>query len=351
MTANGANRTQAQTLALEDVSQVFRGGAFRQLGGELVAVDGVSLTLSSDPPQIVSLVGESGSGKSTVARILLGLQRPSSGLATYCGRDVYQLSSREAVAYRRAVQVVFQDPYGIFNPFYRVDRVFWKAIAKFGLAAHKAAGLALIEKSLAAVDLRPEDVLGRYPHQLSGGQRQRLMLARVHMLQPAFIIADEPVSMLDAAVRVLFLNILLDFKQQYGMTTLFITHDLSTAYYVGGEVMVMSRGRIVERGPADTVMKRPAHPYTRLLLASLPSPDPDQRWQDRITLTEQTAERSDLGRERCLFAERCPHVFERCWQEVPEPYPVEPGQWARCFLHDVPAGAAPSAAASAPAAV
>ena len=202
------------------------------------------------------------------------------------------------------------------------------------LAPSKEAGRTLIERSLEAVNLRPEDVLGRYPHQLSGGQRQRLMLARVHMLQPAFIIADEPVSMLDAAVRVLFLNILVDFKRQYGMTTLFITHDLSTAYYVGGEVTVMSRGRLVEHGPADDVMTHPAHPYTRLLLASLPSPDPDQRWTERLTLTEQTAEQRDLGRERCLFAERCPHVFERCWNEVPDAYPVGPAQWARCFLYD-----------------
>jgi peptide/nickel transport system ATP-binding protein len=321
-------------LILDHVTQVFRGAAYRQMGGEMVAVDDVSLTLTSDPPQLISLVGESGSGKSTIARMLLGLQRPTSGTVSYGGKDVYKLSRREFADYRRAVQVVFQDPYGIFNPFYRVDRVFWKAISHFKLASSKAEAQALIERSLAAVDLRPEDVLGRYPHQLSGGQRQRLMLARVHMLQPAFIIADEPVSMLDAAVRVLFLNILLDFKQQYGMTTLFITHDLSTAYYVGGEVMVISRGRIVERGAADDVMVHPSHPYTQLLLASLPSPDPDVRWKDRMEVTEQTAETPDYGRQRCLFAERCPHVMERCWQEVPEPLPVRQGQWARCFLYD-----------------
>src|SRR5207248_7378301 len=132
------------------------------------------------------------------------------------------------------------------------------------------------------VDLRPADVLGRYPHQLSGGQRQRVMLARVHMLRPAFIIADEPVSMLDAAVRVLFLNILLDFREKYGMTTLFITHDLSTAYYLGGDIKVMSLGRIVEEGPVETVMSNPAHPYTQQLLSSVPLPDPDARWTSRI---------------------------------------------------------------------
>ena len=147
--------------------------------------------------------------------------------------------------------------------------------------------------------------------------------------------------MLDAAVRVLFLNILVDFKQKYGMTTLFITHDLSTAYYVGGDVMVMSRGRIVERGPVDEVMLRPAHPYTRLLLASLPSPDPDVRWTERLTLTEQTAERQGgqaAGRTRCLFAERCPEVMDRCWEQIPPAYDVAAGHWARCFLYDGTAG-------------
>jgi len=254
------------------------------MGGEFRAVDDVSFNLNADPPQITSLVGQSGSGKSTLARIILGLQRPTGGSVTYGGKDIYKLSGKEYDAYRKEVQPVFQDPYSIFNPFYRVDRVFWTAINKFKLASSKQQGLAKIEESLHAVDLRPEDVLNRYPHQLSGGQRQRVMLARVHLLQPKFIIADEPVSMLDAAVRVLFLNILIDFTQKYGMTTLFITHDLSTAYYVGGEIMVISRGKIVESGNVEQVLVKPSHPYTQMLLASIPVPDPDARWTEKPTL-------------------------------------------------------------------
>ncbi|WP_207229593.1 ABC transporter ATP-binding protein [Ktedonosporobacter rubrisoli] len=273
--------TSMQGIELDNITQTFRGAAMRSTGSEFKAVDNVSFSLDADPPQIVSLVGQSGSGKSTIARIILGLQKPTSGSVTYNGKDIYKLSSKEYDIYRREVQPVFQDPYGIFNPFYRVDRVFWTAINKFKLASSKQKGLALIEEALQAVDLRPEDVLKRYPHQLSGGQRQRVMLARVHLLQPKFIIADEPVSMLDAAVRVLFLNILLDFKQKYGMTTLFITHDLSTAYYVGGEIMVISRGQIVERGSVDTVLVQPSHPYTQMLLASVPVPDPDARWHEK----------------------------------------------------------------------
>ena len=273
-------------IELHDVTQVFRGAAFRQVGGELTAVDHVSFQLTAEPPHITSLVGESGSGKSTIARIILGLQRPTSGAITYYGKDIYALRGEDFRRYRRDVQAVFQDPYGIFNPFYRVDRVFWTAIKKFKLAGSRKEGLDLITEALEAVGLRPNDVLGRYPHQISGGQRQRIMLARVYMCRPSFIIADEPVSMLDAAVRVLFLNVLLDFKQKYGMTTLFITHDLSTAYYVGGEALVISKGKIVESGAVDDVLVHPTHPYTQMLLSSLPAPDPDARWHDKLDDTE-----------------------------------------------------------------
>ncbi|MBM4419305.1 MAG: ABC transporter ATP-binding protein [Chloroflexi bacterium] len=324
---------QPKEIALRDVTQTFRGGALSAIGGELVAVDRVSFTLSSDPSRITSLVGESGSGKSTIARIILGLQRPTGGTVTYNGKDIFCLEGRDYDTYRRDVQPVFQDPYGIFNPFYRVDRIFWRPIEKFGLATGKARGLRLIEESFEAVDLRPADVLGRYPHQLSGGQRQRVMLARVHMLRPAFIIADEPVSMLDAAIRVMFLNVQLDFREKYGMTTLFITHDLSTAYYLGGETMVISQGRIVERGRAEDVITRPAHPYTQQLIASVPEPDPDARWTDRIEVSEQTAEVKSASRDRCLFAERCPHVKERCWKTRPAMMDVRTGHVAACYLY------------------
>lgn len=273
----------AKRIALEGVTQDFPGRA----GVRVRAVDGVSIALDSEPPAIVSLVGASGSGKSTIARIILGLQRPMAGRVTYRGKRIDRLSRREHDEYRRDVQPVFQDPYSIFNPFYRVDRVFRKAIKRFGLAA-KADGDAdaLVEASLRAVRLEPADVLGRYPHQLSGGQRQRLMLARLHMLQPSFVIADEPVSMLDAQVRKTFLDIMVDFQRTFGMTTLFITHDLSTVAYVGGEMLTLYRGKVVERGPVARVMTAPSHPYTKLLLASVPPPDPDRRWTDRIELVD-----------------------------------------------------------------
>ena len=293
MTQPAATRGESRDIELQQVEQRFhaRGTA----SGFLTAVHQTSFSLATDPPHIVSLVGQSGSGKSTIARIILGLQKPTGGRVTYGGKDIFKLSKREYDEYRRNVQPVFQDPYAIFNPVYRVDRVLTTAIKKFGLASSRSAARDLMEESLTAVKLDPGQVLGRYPHQLSGGQRQRIMLARVHMLRPSYIIADEPVSMLDAQVRKLFLDILVDFQQAYGMTTLFITHDLSTVYYVGGDVMVITRGRIVERGPVAQVMHTPSHPYTKMLLASVPQPDPDARWTDRIDLDE--AEREEAGPE------------------------------------------------------
>lgn len=281
-----------QRIELNNVVQRFHARGTAE--GFFTAVNDTSFSLSSDPAEVVSLVGQSGSGKSTIARIILGLQKPTSGSVTYNGKDIFGLSRSEYADYRRNVQPVFQDPYAIFNPLYRVDRVLWKAVKKFKLASSREAGEEIIEESLRAVRLDPGRVLGRYPHQLSGGQRQRVMLARVHMLRPAFVIADEPVSMLDAQVRKLFLDILLDFQRDYQMTTLFITHDLSTVYYLGGDVMVITRGDIVEKGPVATVMHEPSHPYTKLLLDSVPQPDPDLRWTDRITVDEH-GDRTAVG--------------------------------------------------------
>jgi peptide/nickel transport system ATP-binding protein len=278
----GGPSGQPKLIGLDMVTQIFPGRA----GTRVRAVNNVSFELRSQPAEIISLVGASGSGKSTIARILLGLQRPTSGRATYLGKDISKLTRSEYRAFRSDVQPVFQDPYSIFNPVYKVDRVFWKAIKKFKLARKKADGLEIIRGSLEAVKLNPDYVLGRYPHQLSGGQRQRLMLARVHMLRPAFIIADEPVSMLDAHVRQAFLEVLDEFRENYGMTTLFITHDLSTVAYLGGEMMTMYHGDIVEQGSVGKLLSNPEHDYTKLLVASVPIPDPDRRWQDRVELVK-----------------------------------------------------------------
>jgi oligopeptide/dipeptide ABC transporter ATP-binding protein len=347
------NATAAAVPILEarDLSVVFgRAGAG---GTGTVAVDRASLALAEHPPRILSIVGESGSGKTTLARSLLGLTRPTRGQALYRGKDIYHLSKDEERTYRTEVQAVFQDPYGIYNPFYRINRVFDMTIKKFNLASSKGEKKDLIEEALRAVNLRPPDVLGRHPHQLSGGERQRVMLARAYLLRPKVIVADEPISMLDVAVRATLMNIFLDFKERYGMSTLFITHDLSAAYYLGGDIMVMARGRAVEQGPVDAVMARPAHPYTQLLLQSIPSPDPDVTWEALPPPRHEAPLDRLASRDRCLFAERCPYVMAMCWQSRPPRYAVG-DQLAACFLHrpgvEAPIGAeaVPQAAVAQP---
>ena len=307
------------------------GSALRR--GHIAAVDQVSLSLYDQPPQIVSLVGESGSGKTTFSRMLLGLTPPTSGEVLYHGKSVFALNRDEFRDYRVNVQPVFQDPYGIYNPFYRIERVMELVINNFKLAKSKSQARDMIEESLRAVDLRPNDVIGRYPHQLSGGERQRVMLARLHLLKPKVIIADEPVSMIDVAVRSLFLNILLDFRDKYGISCLFITHNLSTAYYLGGQIMVLCFGRVVESGGIDTVIRHPSHPYTQQLLQSVPSADPENRWTTKANL--ESVERPLTHQSsKCVYVARCPYAMPICSEQRPPDFAVGDGQHAACFLHD-----------------
>ncbi len=317
----------------------------REGGGWLRACHGVSFELGRGEAEIVSLVGESGAGKSTLARLILGLDRPDSGVIRYRGRDLATVRGRQWLALRQEVQAVFQDPYGIYNPFYRVDRVLEQPLRRFGLAAGRADERRRMEEALRAVDLRPEDVLGRYPHQLSGGERQRIMLARLYLIRPRLVVADEPVSMIDAALRTMFLNILLDLRAQ-GMSCLFITHNLHTAFYLGGRCLVLYRGQLVETGEIDRLIAQPAHPYTQMLMESVPSADPERRWAEE--LPDQAME---SGRPAplaaCAFADRCPKVMPICQRQRPGFYDVQPGQAAACFLY-AGEGAASNGTAAAP---
>ncbi|MCL4505830.1 MAG: ATP-binding cassette domain-containing protein [Chloroflexi bacterium] len=280
------------------------------------ALDNVSFNMPATP-SILNLVGESGSGKSTIARIILGLLHPTKGSVFYKDTDIFTKEPRWQKQFRREVQVVFQNPYSVYNPVYRVDRVLMKPIQKFKLASGKAVANEMILASLKAVDMRPEDVLGKYPHQLSGGQRQRLMLARLHLISAQLIIADEAISMIDAAGRVSFLNILLDFRDRLGISTLYITHDLSTAKYLGGEIIVLYKGRIVERGETKSVTGSPLHPYSQLLVQCVPVPNPKQRWKEPLTDSGELSVYRTPKRDRCLFAERCPKVMDICWNSRP----------------------------------
>lgn len=275
-------------MELCDVTKVYGGGLFSKNG--TAALKNVSLTIEANSPTIIAVVGESGSGKTTLASLLLGFISPTEGEVLYQGKNIERLSGVERKDFRRQVQAIFQDPFAAYNPFYKVDHVLSVPLKKFQLAKTKAQAYTLMEEALSAVGLRPEETLGRYPHQLSGGQRQRIIVARALMLQPQFIIADEPVSMVDASLRATILESLRRLNKDFSIPIVYITHDLATAYHVGDQVVVLYRGTMVESGDVEQVIKNPKHDYTKLLINSIPWPDPDRRWGQETHVIEQKLE-------------------------------------------------------------
>jgi ABC-type oligopeptide transport system ATPase subunit len=269
-------------LEMRSVSKIY-GGGFLQKAGK-VALKDFSLTLPMNKPRIVALAGESGSGKTTAARLALGLLEPTSGQILYKGVDLHRISRREALVFRREVQAIFQDPYEVYNPVYKVDHVFNVLVSRFRLAPDRAAARPLIADALRVVGLDADEVLGKYPHQLSGGQRQRIMVARAFLLKPRLIVADEPVSMVDASLRAAILSIMLKLKEEFGISFLYITHDLSTAYQYSDEIYILNRGEVVESGDSQAVIDNPIHPYTQLLIRSIPIPDPDLKWEGKLEI-------------------------------------------------------------------
>ncbi|HEY2539250.1 MAG TPA: dipeptide/oligopeptide/nickel ABC transporter ATP-binding protein, partial [Stellaceae bacterium] len=221
------------------VSKYYSGGLFGP--DRKAALENLSFAVDPASPGITAIVGESGSGKTTLARLLLGLIAPSAGEVRYDGRVLSELSPGQRRKFRREVQAIFQDPYEVYNPFYRVDHVLMTPVRKFGLAPTRARRRALVEEALRTVGLRSEEILGRYPHQLSGGQRQRIMVARALLLRPRLIVADEPVSMVDASLRATILASLRKLHQELGISILYITHDLATAYQLADTVLVLYR--------------------------------------------------------------------------------------------------------------
>src|SRR5438270_9133076 len=293
-------------LEARNVSRVFGSGANAN-----VALDQFSLTVGDNVPSFTAIAGESGSGKTTLARLLLGFTQPTSGEVLYRGKNLWKMSRRDWLDFRHEVQAIFQDPFEVFNPFYKVDHLLTVPVSKFRLANSRAQARSKIEEALDAVGLRPEETLGRYPHQLSGGQRQRLTVARALLLQPRLIIADEPVSMVDASLRATILESLKKLHTDFGISFVYITHDLTTAYQVSENIVVLYRGSVAETGDVEQVIKRPQHPYTQLLISAIPLPDPDRRWGDDLPAPArpEAAGRPNRG---CKFADRCPHAMPTC---------------------------------------
>jgi peptide/nickel transport system ATP-binding protein len=319
-------------LEARHVTKVFGEGLLTKQ--RTVALRDFSLRLATEPPSITSIVGESGSGKTTLARLLLGLIAPTSGEILYLDRPHESMTAEELRTFRREVQVVFQDPYDAYNPFYRVDHVLWKPIRNFRLARSKSAGNEMIEQALQAVGLRAEDTLGRYPHQLSGGQRQRIMVARALLSRPRLIIADEPVSMVDASLRATILGSLLKLNRDFGISLIYITHDLTTAYQISQNIIVLYGGAVCEAGAVEPIVQQPEHPYTTLLIGSIPSPNPRHRWGGAQSASNQAAQVTPPVTRGCVFAPRCPRVMSRCTDESPPLYQTDEHRVVACYLHE-----------------
>lgn len=316
-------------LELRNVSKVFGGGFFSRK--KTVALDNLSLVIDTETPGVKAIAGESGSGKSTLGLMLMGFLSPTSGQVLYRGKDVSQLSGAEQMSFRREIQAIFQDPFSVYNPFYPVDHVLNVPIRKFHLASNSTDARKLMEDSLSRVGLQPEETLGRYPHQLSGGQRQRIMVARALLLKPKLIIADEPVSMVDASLRATILETLRSLNRDFGISILYITHDLTTAYHISSDILVLYRGSVAEIGAVEHVIKDPQHPYTQLLVDSIPWPDLNHTWgQNQVVLPSRAAVTSGSG---CKFADRCPHVMDACRGQEPPHYQLNEKRAAACFLH------------------
>lgn len=278
----------------------------------ITAVDDVSFYIK--PAEIFALAGESGCGKTTTARMILGFEEPTSGAIIYKGkRD--EASKPKKVWLTEGVQAIFQDPFATFNPLRRVDRYFFETLQNYGLAETREEAVGLIEEKLNAVGISYAEFSGKYPSEFSGGQLQRVSIARALLTNPTLLIADEPVSMVDASLRMSIVNLFKKLRDESGVSVLYITHDLATAYYVSDRIAIMFRGNIVEMGPVEDVLMNPKHSYTKLLRESVPEADPTKRWSERISLTE--LEYEEYLRQGCKFAGRCPDATDVCKSEEP----------------------------------
>jgi peptide/nickel transport system ATP-binding protein len=310
------------------------GGGIGQKKREVVALQDFNLIIENKPATITTIAGESGSGKTTLANIILGFTSLSSGQIIYQGKDTALMTPQEVLEYRRNVQAVFQDPFGVYNPFYRVEHLFDLVINNFKLTKSKQEARERTEKALNVVGLLGEEVLRKYPHQLSGGQRQRIMMARAYLIKPKLIVADEPVSMVDASLRAAILEVMLRLRDEENISFLYITHDLSTAYQVGDQIYILYQGSIAEKGQTTAVIDKPHHPYVQLLVESVPQPDPDEKWGEDIELPdEETMRNADV--KGCRFYPRCPQRMDRCLTAQPPLYAVgDKGHEASCYLYE-----------------
>ncbi len=302
------------------------GGMFSRQ--KITAVDGVSFRVG--PGEIFGLAGESGCGKSTLARMILGFEEPTSGAIIHRGKDGQPVVGKKV--WRTAgVQAVFQNPFETFNPLRQVENYFFEAVHNYGLATNRTDAQARIDRTLQLVGMNYEGIAGRYPAEFSGGQLQRVSIARSLLNDPTLLIADEPVSMVDASLRMSIMNLFRELVDRLGLGVVYITHDLATAYYVCNRIAIMFRGNIVAMGDVEDVLMEPKHPYVRLLRESIPEPDSKKRWLTKVQLSESDAD--EYLREGCKFAGRCPQVMDVCRHKIPADLYID-GALVKCHLWD-----------------
>ncbi len=307
-------------LSIDDLTVEYDVG-----GKTLSAVAGVSLTVGKG--ETLGLVGESGCGKSTLGRAVLQLRRPSGGKVTFDGTELTTLGGEAMRLMRRRLQLIFQDPIASLNPRRCIGDIIAEPLVITGIT-DKAERARRVREVMVAVGLDPDNAMGRLPHEFSGGQCQRICIARALILEPELVICDEPVSALDVSIRAQILNLLEEMKRRYGLTLLFIAHDLAVVKAVSDRIAVMYLGKLCEIGPTARLFARPAHPYTALLLEAIPVPDPTVRPAANVAVGEPPSPLAPPS--GCRFRTRCPRADARCAAEVPELREIGGGQFAAC---------------------
>ena len=292
------------------------------------AVDDVSFDLRRG--ETLAIVGESGSGKTTLGKTCLKLIEPTSGSIIYDGKDITRVSNKDLGWYRREAQIIYQDPFSSLNPFFTVYKTLEEPLIVNKMEGDRSE---LIYKALEDVKLTPvEEFIGKYPHMLSGGQRQRVAIARALILKPRFVVADEPVSMLDVSVRIEILYLLKELQDRYGISFLYITHDIATVKYFSDRIGIMYAGRFVESGSIRTVVSDPLHPYTKALIDAIPDPDPRNRFAERKVIPGEPPSPINIP-PGCRFHPRCPYAMPICREKEPILHEVEKNRYVACWLY------------------